>query len=106
MACVGWKPEQKPFFYGILKEINVGDIVFLKSFFEQEGNQVLRIKAVGIIIDNEIQKTEDLGHCLKVKWISYDADGLKDIKFPNEEFDGGVQRRTTIYKEHNADICR
>ena len=106
LACVGWDPDEKPFFYGILKEIDVGDIIFLKSFFQRHGNQVLRIKSIGIVINNNIKEIEDLGHCIKVKWVSYKADGLTEIEFPNEEFDGGVQRRSTIYKEYNADICK
>lgn len=106
LACVGWGPDEKPFFHGILKDIDIGDIILLKSFFQRHGNQVLRIKGIGIIINNKIQEIEDLGHCLDVKWVSYEVDGLIDLEFPNEEYDGGVQRRSTIYKEYNDDICK
>jgi len=67
---------------------------------------VLRIKAVGIVTDNTIKKVRNLGPCLEVKWLQYDADGITELEFTKEEFDAGVQRRTTIYKEYNPDVCK
>ena len=106
IACIGWSPEDKPYLYGILREISIGDIIILKSFFPRGGQQVLRIKAVGIVINDNVEVIKDLGHCLKVKWISYDADGIKEHEFPSGKSDAGVQRGTTIYKEYNPEICK
>lgn len=106
IACIGWAPEDKPYLYGIMKEIDIGDIVIIKSFFQRRGKQVLRIKAVGIVTDNTIKKVKDLGHCLEVKWLQYKPDGIKEFEFTKEEFDAGVQRRTTIYKEYNPELCK
>jgi hypothetical protein len=106
LACIGWEPAEKPYIYGIIRDINIGDILVLKSFFQRKGNQVLRIKAFGFVLNNIIEEDIKLGHCLKVKWISYKPEGIEDFEFPNEEFDGGVQRRSTIYREYNLEVCK
>jgi len=106
VACIGWAPEDKPYLYGIMKEIDIGDIIIIKSFFQRGGKQVLRIKAVGIVTDNLIKRVKNLGHCLEVKWLRYEADGITELEFTKEEFDAGVQRQTTIYKEYNPDVCK
>ena len=89
-----------------MKEIDIGDIIIIKSFFQRGGKQVLRIKAVGIVTDNVIKKVGGLGHCLKVKWLQYETGGITELEFTKEEFDAGVQRRTSIYKEYNPDVCK
>ena len=89
-----------------MKEIGIGDLVVIKSFFQRAGKQVLRIKGVGIVIDNKLKPVENLGQCIEVKWLKYDADGLIELEYTKEEFDAGVQRRTTIYKEYNPEICK
>ena len=106
MACIGWKPEDKPYLFGIMTEIGIGDIITIKAFFQKGGKQVLRIKGVGIVTDNTIKPMRNLGHCLEVKWLKYDADGLLELEYTKKEFDAGVQRRTTIYKEYNPEICK
>jgi len=106
VACIGWKPEDKPYLFGIMKEIGIGDIVIIKAFFQRGGKQVLGIKGVGIVTDNAIKPLRNLGHRIEVKWLKYDGDGLLELEFTKEEFDAGVQRRTTIYKEYNPEICK
>jgi hypothetical protein len=71
VACIGWKPEDKPYLFGIMKEIGIGDIIIIKSFFQRRGKQVLRIKGIGIVTDNTRKKTKGLGHCIEVKWLKY-----------------------------------
>ncbi len=41
VACIDWAPEDKPYLYGIIKEIDIGDIIIIKSFFQRGGKQVL-----------------------------------------------------------------
>lgn len=106
VACIGWKLEDKPYLSGIMKEVGIGDIIIIKAFFQRGGKQVLKIKGVGIVTDNTIRSMRSLGHCLEVKWLKYDADGLLELEYTKEEFDAGVQRRTTIYKEYNPEICK
>lgn len=106
VACIGYGLEVKPYLYGIMKEIGIGDLVVIKSFFQRAGKQVLRIKGVGIVTDNKLKPVKNLGQCIEVKWLKYDADGLIELEYTKEEFDAGVQRRTTIYKEYNPEICK
>jgi predicted choloylglycine hydrolase len=47
-----------------------------------------------------------LGHCIEVKWLKYDAAGVLELEYTKEQFDAGVQRRTSIYKEYNPEICK
>lgn len=106
VVCIGWGLETKPYLYGIMREIGIGDIVIIKSFFQRAGKQVLRIKGIGIVIDNKLKSKRNLGQCIEVRWLKYDADFLKELEYTKEEFDAGVQRRTTIYKEYNPEICK
>jgi hypothetical protein len=53
-----------------------------------------------------IQIKTNLGQCIEVRWLKYDAEFLKELEYTKEEFDAGVQRRTTIYKEYNPEICK
>ena len=106
VACIGYGLEDKPYLYGMIKEIDIGDIVIMKSFFQRGGKQVLRIKGVGVVTDNTLKRVRGLGHGIEVKWLKYNADGLLELEYTKQEFDAGVQRRTTIYKEYNPDICK
>ena len=106
LACIGWQPGDKSFLFGIMREVDIGDIVIMKAFFQRAGKQVLRIKGVGVITDNTIRNEGKLGCCLKVKWLKYDAKGLDEVEYGNDKFDAGVQRRTSIYREYNLDICK
>lgn len=107
VACIGWPlKDNKDYLFGIMGEINVGDLIVLKSFFQRAGKQVLRIKGIGIVSDNTRARVKNLGNGVKVKWLKYNSDGLKDFEFDNDAFDGGVQRRTTIYKELNPTLCK
>jgi predicted choloylglycine hydrolase len=36
----------------------------------------------------------------------YDAKYILEREFTKEEFDAGVQRWTTIYKEYNPELCK
>lgn len=106
VACIGYGLEDKPYLYGMIKEIDIGDIIVMKSFFQRGGKQVLRIKGVGVVTDNTLKRVRGLGHCIEVKWLKYDADGLLELEYTKQEFDAGVQRRTAIYKEYNPGVSK
>ena len=106
VACIGYGLQDKPYLYGIMREIGIGDLVIIKSFFQRGGKQVLRVKGIGIVTDNKLKKMRNLGQCIDVKWLKYSADGLIELEYTKEGFDAGVQRRTTIYKEYNPEICK
>jgi len=106
VACIGWPPGAKPYLSGIMKEIGIGDIIVMKAFFQRGGKQVLRIKGIGVVTDNKLKSMRNLGQCIEVKWLKYNARGLLELGYTKKEFDAGVQRRTTIYREYNPDICK
>ena len=60
VACIGYGIEDKPYLYGMIKEIGIGDIVIMKSFFQRRGKQVLRIKGVGVVTDNTLKRGQRL----------------------------------------------
>jgi hypothetical protein len=65
---------------------DIGNFIFSKG-----GKQVLRSKAIGIVINNTIKKVRNLGHCLGVRWLQYGADKITELEFTKEEFDAGYR---------------
>ena len=66
VVCIGWSNDDAPTLHEIFKSLKVGDIVYIKSTPIKSD---FRIKAVGIITDNTIQKVPELGTCIKVRWL-------------------------------------
>lgn len=95
VACVGWDYSDAPSLHRILKQITVGDLIYIKSHPPDTG---LRIKAVGIVVDAEVKKVKNLGMGVKVKWI-----------WQGDEFIGKIDdkynvRNITLYEEFNPDV--
>ena len=65
-AYIGWKEPEAPAIYQMLRSIKVGDMIYIKSFSPK--TKTLHIKALGIVIDNKLQYSEDLGTGVAVKW--------------------------------------
>ena len=42
-----------------MREIGIGDLVIMKSFFQRRGEQVLRVKGIGIVTDNKLKKVRN-----------------------------------------------
>lgn len=93
VACVGWSYHDAPSLHKIMHHINISDIVYLKSY---PANIGLIIKAVGIVVDDEVTSIENVGRaCVKVKWV-----------WEGEELMGKISdkynvRLNTIYEEYN-----
>jgi hypothetical protein len=51
MACVGWDEASAPTLHAIVRQLRVGDLIFIKSFNPRAG---LAIKAVGIVRKAEV----------------------------------------------------
>jgi hypothetical protein len=97
LACVGWEFEDAPSLHNVLKHIKVGDLIYIKSQTPKEG---LFIKAVGIVMDDEVREDDDLGACLKVKyvWEGWEAMGRVIDRDPYNV------RFNTIYEELDPTI--
>jgi len=95
VACVGWDITDAPSLHEILKLFKVGDIVYIKSSPIGQG---LRVKAIGIITDNQIRNVPNLGTGVGVKWIwtGHENFGTIDDKYN--------VRNNTLYEEFNKNV--
>lgn len=100
-VCMLWKESEVPEFYEMMKEIQLGDIIYLKSF--QRGSSNMHINAIGIVTQT-FSKTnthvgyENCGNEIGVKWIN------KNPKTTVEVNSIYKQRKTTICKEYNKEV--
>jgi len=95
LACVGWDFETAPTLHVLLRQIKNGDIVYIKSTPIGQG---LRIKAVGIVVNNNLAENDDLGTCVTVRWLWAGNENLGDI---NDKYN---VRNNTLYEELNRDV--
>lgn len=97
-ACVGWPEEDAPPLHNLLRDIGIGDIVFLKSFTPQSG---LTIKSVGIVTGRGPVHTEGhLGWGVPVMWRWQGEERLGHL---NDKY---AARTMTLFEEHNPDVQR
>lgn len=97
LACIGWLPEEAPTLHKILEQIDIGDIIFIKSYPPSDG---LIIKLVGITIDDQILEDNSLGRGIKVKWV---WEGKEELGKIDDKYN---VRMNTIYQEHNSMILK
>jgi hypothetical protein len=94
VACVGYEPDEAPSLHTLLKHIKTGDVVYLKAY---PANVGLIIKAVGVVVGNEVREYGD-GWGVSVKWV---WTGDKRLGQINDKYN---VRRLTLYEEHNFEI--
>lgn len=92
IACVGWTISDAPAIHEILRCLKVGDIMYIKTSPIGQG---IRVKAVGIVIENTLEKKNNLGIGVSVKWI---WDGYENIGRIDDKYN---VRNNTLYEEHN-----
>jgi hypothetical protein len=91
VACVGWTRTEAPSLHKLLRHIKIGDLIYIKSYTPRGG---LTIKAIGVVIDDEIQNDNELG--VRWVWIGQDRIGLINDKM--------TMRSNTLYEEYCPDI--
>ena len=100
VACVGWGYEDAPALHRLMRHIKVGDIIYLKSYPRTQG---LRIKAIGVVLDDEfipVEDVEDIGQaCLRVRWVWIGNEVVGMVRDKSN-------RIVTLYEETNPDIQR
>jgi hypothetical protein len=94
VACVGYEPDEAASLHTLLKHIKTGDVVYLKAY---PANVGLIIKAVGVVVGNEVREYDD-GWGVSVKWV---WTGDKRLGQINDKYN---VRRLTLYEEHNFEI--
>jgi len=95
VACIGWGINDAPSLFSILRTFKIGDIIYIKSSPIGQG---LRVKAVGIIQNNQIMDIPDLGTSVQVRWIWRGHENLGNID------DRYNVRNNTLYEEFNPDV--
>jgi hypothetical protein len=102
VAVIGWEEKDAPGLHQIMRHMKVGDIVYLKSIYLPKRQLIL--KAIGIILDNEMLETADLqsftGGNLG-RNVGYIWEGKKDFPFPDDK---EPVQTFTVYEEHNIGI--
>lgn len=98
IACIGWDENDAPTLFNVMKTIQVGDIIYLKSYPIRSG---LRIKAIGIVnstkaIDEKLKN--DFGRGIHVQWLVSD---LPVTEFSKDKYN---VRRNTLYEEYSEEI--
>jgi len=97
IACVGWSAQDAPALHEMLKYIKPGDIVYIKSHPPNVG---LIIKAVGIVVGNQVVSNPNLGNGVPMRWI---WSGEHRIGTINDKYN---VRNLTLYEEFSFDVQR
>ena len=104
VVVIGWNYNDAPGLHQLLRLMKVGDIVYLKS--SPLGKKQLKIKAVGIVLDDEILEQRDLhfitGGSLG-RNVGYIWEGNKNITLQGDK---EPVKTFTIYEEHHLGIQR
>ncbi|MEI0566843.1 hypothetical protein [Brachyspira pulli] len=84
-----------------IQSLKVGDIIYIKSFAKK--TQMITIKAVGIVIDNEIVKNFPIGDSKirigrNVKWIDKESITIENPNGKNNVVNN------SFYEEFNPEI--
>jgi hypothetical protein len=95
LACIGWSEADAQPLFAILKHFKIGDIVYIKSHPPQVG---LIIKAVGIVVGDELKTDKNLRTGMPVKWLwtGEERMGKFDDKYP--------VRNITLYEEFSRPV--
>jgi len=93
IACIGWDISDAPTLFQVMKFIKNGDIIYIKA--APPGQFI--IKAVGIVINNEIQPRENMGSCIQVNWLWSGNEHLNISDKYNV-------RNNTLYEEFNLEV--
>lgn len=99
IAYLGYKKEEAPVFYEMLKEIKLGDLVYIQTLPIGAGN--LHIKNVGIVtreLSDVVQyvNNDTQNDTLGVKWL--DIQMNLDIEKCDKKY---TARSTSIYREYS-----
>ncbi|MBQ9226132.1 MAG: hypothetical protein IJ177_08095 [Fibrobacter sp.] len=104
IACIGWNSKDAPAFHEMLRQINIGDIVFLKSFSPKAG---LYIKAIGLVTSSRIlqpSETANLGYAREVAWKFHATRQSNWLWLGRLQDKYDFMRGGTMYIEMNPDV--
>ena len=96
VGCVGWSYQDAPGLHRLIRHVKVGDILYIKA---QPATKGLIIKAVGIVLDDEVHPVDNVGEaCIRVRWIwnGYEVVGRVHGKYN--------VRNNTLYEETHPEV--
>jgi len=94
----GWSEDDAPDLFEMIREMSVGDIVYIKSK-PISGNQ-LHVKAVGIINDSIVIETGDIMCGRNVTWLATPDEWI-DIPSGKNNV-----RLNTCYREYHPEVSK
>ena len=96
-VCIGYKEDEAPEFIEMMKEIQVDDIIFLKTW--RIRGSVLYIRAIGVVTEEFTPENRyNTYNKIGVKWL------ITDINQPKKCNTKYRQRVTSIFKEYNQEV--
>lgn len=105
--CTGFTQQEKPEIYEMIKNIQIGDIVYVKSLPIK--SNIMNVRAVGIVTESfkNFNSHNGFGNCgneIGVKWLIAESNQPLLKEEITDKYING--RKTTIFKEYNKDIIK
>jgi hypothetical protein len=95
LAGVGWNAEDAPDLHQFIRSLKVGDIIYIKAF--PPGGDLI-VKAIGIIINEEIHSRPPVSCGRNVRWLFTAPFTLQIPRQKNNV------RANTLYEEYHPQI--
>lgn len=101
VAVLGYTKEQKPDYYALMKNMKVGDLIYIKTRFMAD--KPLKVKAIGIITNAEILPKDALPgkEGVDVRWLKNFV--TDPIEIESKPSSNSVR---TIFEEKNDEVIR
>jgi hypothetical protein len=99
-ACIGWNEHEAPSLHKMLSKIKISDFIYIKSM--SIATKELIVKAVGIVVDDNIEEKGKLGKGVTVEWL---WNGKESIPITTEMYKNNVFNNT-LYEEYLPHIQR
>ena len=105
-AVIGWALEDAPDLYAMLREVELGDVIYLKTFGIQK--QEVRIWHIGKVINTLSLADDGAKYALGVKWVKSFGKGEPLSLLLREEKYTGKNNvyNNTLYREYNPGIIQ
>ncbi|MEM4379881.1 MAG: hypothetical protein QXL01_04255 [Thermoplasmatales archaeon] len=97
VAAVGWTANDNPSLHRLMRCIKTGDLIFLKTYIRTSSPPALRIRAVGVVIDDNAHDIPNIGTGVNVRWV-----WTGDERLPAP--DPYNVRSVALYEELNPDV--
>lgn len=98
LVGIGWDVTDAPELHRFIISLKVGDIVYIKSY--PPSSQDIIVKAIGIIIDDNIMANNLVSCGRNVRWLY-----TQEFRIPKPQEKNNV-RANTLYEEFHPEVQR